>query len=1097
MSKISQSTRVSRADLLRCLFAGGADELDGTADALGFNRVKKRRDDPEPRAKQIAQPINQKPDIVSDEEQPELPPVNQEKMHYYRITKRERLKSEEDANKSSDYPDWYTKSQETLLDTGSNSWVPQQQPLKFQSLVPWSRLWPFLHEVLSNLCQSQEPDVEQVVRDIASGKLIGQIPVKQRKTWAGTAKLLIDINTATFPLRTDFIYLRDNLLKLRGDYGLQVHYLQDKPGGEIYYWDNGVERVQDWRMPKADMPLLILSDLGLLSPSKRTLNQWLVFGFQLATHGCRPVVLMPVPTRMIDTRLLKYFDCVSWDRGTERLKPLLNARPDTAKPEEHRRKTRELLTHLSPAVRVNSSLIRATRYQSMSEQMDVGHEAAAWQHPAVQAYGDDFVWKASDHEQLLQAFCDLSEEQQAVMVDFIARYHATLPDVLFFESMQNCLQLNASAVDSGIQYATQRYLAALVRTYNDYPERRALGQWVDRYDVRHQASSLKRNNEILGALKGINLKRSTKVGQDIPLPKGINRDLMEPFVTNTRQAMRYELRQQGRNLLFALEGFAEVGNDGFGVQSSLITTAEASLDFLVKRTRTIDGLKASHLMRFAPDQTVTIALAGSRSYELETGRERITIEPLSKPKWAVSIGQNTEGLYAKSVDKDQNGRFWYWHYPDTVEPFKIWVTNGNDDRSNELIEKLKKLAGVRVIGDMATLKHGDSISKFMESLYEAVWDADFKLVLINKKSAMDDLTEFYKFQKIIPALTEDIPVDRLPHGVKEMQLTSIHSEDGMRQLIELVEQKALESQIARGFWYSEGSKQLTAPDWSEEAGIDQFGLYADADICGVRQRFRWIEPTTFQMGSPETEEGRGSNETQHQVTLSQGYWLADTACTQRLWQAVMVDNPSRFKGETNPVEQLSWDDIQSFLQLINRKQTKLYLRLPTEAEWENACRAGTKTPFHFGGKDDLNVYEANYSGKWEEYDINGKTKPVKSYPPNQWGLYEMHGNVFERCEDWYDNYSIGSSVDPIETSRGEARVLRGGSWVEYGSHIRSAFRYKGRSDGRNHYIGFRLARSHGQPSTRSVQVGQEQVGSLVIDEQEYSTLLARRDKILD
>ena len=118
MSKVFQSTKVSRADLLRCLFAGGTDELEGTADALGFSRVKKRRDELEQRARKITQPVNKKPDIVGDEEQPDLPPVNQEKMHYYRITKREQLKSEEDANKSAVYPDWYTQSQETLLDAG-------------------------------------------------------------------------------------------------------------------------------------------------------------------------------------------------------------------------------------------------------------------------------------------------------------------------------------------------------------------------------------------------------------------------------------------------------------------------------------------------------------------------------------------------------------------------------------------------------------------------------------------------------------------------------------------------------------------------------------------------------------------------------------------------------------------------------------------------------------------------------------------------------------------------------------------------------------------------------------------------------------------
>lgn len=279
-----------------------------------------------------------------------------------------------------------------------------------------------------------------------------------------------------------------------------------------------------------------------------------------------------------------------------------------------------------------------------------------------------------------------------------------------------------------------------------------------------------------------------------------------------------------------------------------------------------------------------------------------------------------------------------------------------------------------------------------------------------------------------------------------------------------------------GFWYPE------EPDlkWRHNGSIgrDQFGLYSDAEIVGIPQRFRWIEPTTFQMGSPEGEEGRSDDETQYQVTLSQGYWLADTTCTQQLWQAVMGKKPGSFKGEINPVEQVSWDDIQKFLQRINKKQPELDLRLPTEAEWENACRAGTKTPFHFGGKDDLNLEKVNYSGKWDEHSSDGKTQPVKSYPPNQWGLHEMHGNVLEWCEDWYGKYPEKSAVDPQGPKSGDNRVLRGGSWFNDGRYCRPAYRYSYRPDDRYDLIGFRFARGHGQPPVRPVRAGQQQIGSL-------------------
>ena len=116
------------------------------------------------------------------------------------------------------------------------------------------------------------------------------------------------------------------------------------------------------------------------------------------------------------------------------------------------------------------------------------------------------------------------------------------------------------------------------------------------------------------------------------------------------------------------------------------------------------------------------------------------------------------------------------------------------------------------------------------------------------------------------------------------------------------------------------------------------------------QRFRWIQPGSFVMGSPEEENGRYDDETPHQVNLSQGYWLADTACTQALWQAVMGNNPSQFKGENRPVDSVSWNDVQQFIETLNQQQPGLNLRLPSEAEWEYACRAGTTGAFNFEGE---------------------------------------------------------------------------------------------------------------------------------------------------
>lgn len=262
--------------------------------------------------------------------------------------------------------------------------------------------------------------------------------------------------------------------------------------------------------------------------------------------------------------------------------------------------------------------------------------------------------------------------------------------------------------------------------------------------------------------------------------------------------------------------------------------------------------------------------------------------------------------------------------------------------------------------------------------------------------------------------------------------------------------------------------------WASEWGEDEFGLYLDCNVNGIVQRFRWIVPGTFTMGSPENEveiiekydnaiqlNVRYENETQHIVTLTQGFWLADSACTQALWQAAMGSNPAYFQDlPDHPVEQVSWDDVQQFIQAINTQFPDLQARLPTEAEWEYACRVGTTTPFSFG--EVITSVQVNCYGEYPYMgNLNGlyrdKTVPVKSLPPNPWGLYEMHGNILEWCEDWYDIYSESAVVDPIGPTFGKYRVLRGGSWGAPSWKARSGARGRGPSDKSHNGVGFRLA----------------------------------------
>ncbi len=228
------------------------------------------------------------------------------------------------------------------------------------------------------------------------------------------------------------------------------------------------------------------------------------------------------------------------------------------------------------------------------------------------------------------------------------------------------------------------------------------------------------------------------------------------------------------------------------------------------------------------------------------------------------------------------------------------------------------------------------------------------------------------------------------------------------------------------------STRVYYPEWGGELDQDEYGVYTELAFNDVVQRFRYIPAGQFLMGSPASEKERFSSEQPHEVTLSQGYWLADTACTQALWQAVVGANPANFKEDIqNPVEQVSWEDVQDFLKKLNTLIPQLKAKLPSEAQWEYACRAGTSTPFSFG--ENITPEQVNYDGGFPYADgkkgeDRKKTVPVKALPANQWGLYQMHGNVWEWCQDGYGDYPAEPVQDPSGAEQ-ENRVVRGGSWI--------------------------------------------------------------------
>jgi len=225
---------------------------------------------------------------------------------------------------------------------------------------------------------------------------------------------------------------------------------------------------------------------------------------------------------------------------------------------------------------------------------------------------------------------------------------------------------------------------------------------------------------------------------------------------------------------------------------------------------------------------------------------------------------------------------------------------------------------------------------------------------------------------------------------------------------------------------------------------------------------------TFTMGSPANESHRGISEVRHEVTISKPFYMQTTEVTVKQWYSIMDRRMMISQKNTDniPVTQISWFDCIQFIKRLNRLGQGIY-RLPTEAEWEYAARAGTFTPYSWGNTIDCE--KAMYGNNSLKYDVCqpyirsiglqiDQPAPVKSYKPNPWGLHDMHGNVWEWCMDWYGDYKTKPVIDPKGPKSGTMRIRRGGSWFKYGYTCRSANRSFGHPATRYNTTGFRLVR---------------------------------------
>ena len=327
---------------------------------------------------------------------------------------------------------------------------------------------------------------------------------------------------------------------------------------------------------------------------------------------------------------------------------------------------------------------------------------------------------------------------------------------------------------------------------------------------------------------------------------------------------------------------------------------------------------------------------------------------------------------------------------------------------------------------------------------------------------------------VTDALLDELPLPQ--HGFWELQLHELHSGVLQLQLTVSGEERLYTVSI-----------QPNLPTWATNTGWDEFGQWATFKVDNLEQRLRRLPAGTFHMGSPANETERADDELpSHEVRLTHSFWMADTETQQDLWIVVMGTDPSYFPGASRPVEQVSWEDTQEFFKRLNEQVPGLTARLPTEAEWEYACRAGTDTSTYigdsvvlgqrnaplvdpiawYGGNSgiDFELNEGRDTSEWLEKQypdtVLAGTHPVAQRAPNPWGLYDMLGNVWEWCADYYGAYGQGPDTNPTgPATNATERVLRGGSWLSHAIYVRAAARLPELPTHKVEGLGFRIAAS--------------------------------------
>lgn len=938
---------------------------------------------------------------------------------FYRLARVEYV--DEDASKSGEQE--VSPDTEALLEDAQLNQLFTQSKPKVPLACGWPRIWTRLRAALLRTDLFGPIDVSRLVERLGQGHLAERLPRLRRRRLPARLTLVLDRRTEVAPLWSDQSSVERALFRVLGAPPARSIWLTaGTTVRDIVH--GGRRRALDWHSGDT---VLMLSEGGAVT---RGFDQegFLVANKQLRKRGVEIIALSPVTSG----QLLAGARVVDWET-------------DMARYTGFETPLERLLALTAFAIRVEPGLLRVLR-RLVSPSGGLELELALWNHASGRQAGTAWSLLPEVRNQHQERFFELPEVLQRRAIAALIAWHSSPPREVLAEELSS-LEARASEwgrplpVDAALVRAALRRLKLEVMSVAQGSGDPFADAWVHRLSLRVPRALFM--HPVLGRTL---VRALLEASKDKPL------GALAEYVGSADLA---ELQSAAQPTTYSLSW----GSDGLRCEAMVPRAADSDprprLHLIkAKQPRAVfharwegEGAMAKQGLSFEwrlGDQPKQLSTAPSH-FSVTTDQAVYHFERISKPTWAKAIRHDARGLHAE-LELVGHRHELRWLGGDASAAQGRWISEPVVRGAFEAIGRLEDTDVNSRPVIPAELSVGGAADS--HALAKVTWSRCVAWL----REANSNLLGI-QLRPVGP--TES------PARFESEHYYPTYNSKGTRSF-----RFVLEEHFSKGGEEMPWDSGTDGPDvtWAEASGRDEYGPFAEFIFRGVVQRMRRIEPGTFFMGSPEHETGRLADEPQHEVTLSRGYWVADTACTQALWEGVTRSNPSHFKGMARPVEQVSWEDCRLFLERINRERPELELRLLTEAEWEYACRAGTKGAFSSG--DNIMPQTVNYwvdehaGGGGTRIAYRAETVDVRTLPPNGWGLYEMHGNVHEWCADWYGRSETRAAVDPKGPAEGEDRVIRGGSWSLPWVAARSACRMGSEPATRASSIGFRFARGH-------------------------------------